>query len=153
MSLIRYEPMNVLSRMQGGLSRFFNHNDDDLFPSLRMDDDALFGGEWLPRVDLEEDDKNYIVTADVPGVDPQDLEVTMEGGLLTIRGERRSEKEETKKHYRRKECMYGSFERSFLLPDTADGDRITATSRNGVVTIEIPKKEAAQRKAIKIETH
>lgn len=151
MSLIKYEPMHVLTRMQNELNRFFAH-DDELFPSLSADEQSLLGGDWLPRADLKEDDGQYVVTADIPGVDPKDVQVTMNAGVLTIKGERKSEKEETKKHYRRKECMYGSFERSFRLPDTAESDKVSASSKNGVVTIRIPKKEASKAKTIKIES-
>lgn len=151
MSLIKYEPMHLLSRMQNELNHFFAR-DDVLFPSLTAEEQSLLGGEWLPRADLKEDDNQYTVTADIPGVDPKDVQVTLENGVLTLKGERKSEKEETRKHYRRKECMYGSFERSFRLPDTADGDNVKASSKNGVVTIQIPKKAAAKAKSIKIES-
>lgn len=151
MSLIKYEPMNLLSRMQNELNQFFRQ-DGEGFPALFMDDRSLLGGEWMPRIDLKEDDTQYTVTADVPGVDPKDVQVTMENGLLTLKGERKSEKEEKKKHYRRRECVYGSFERSFRLPDTANGDAISATGKNGVISIRIPKKEGAKPRAIKIET-
>ena len=149
MSLIKHEPMTILSRMQNELNSFFHRADDGL-PSLFEGSQSLLGSEWLPRVDLKEDDGHYTVTADIPGVDPNDLQVTMENGVLTIKGERKSEMEETKKHYRRKECVYGSFERSFRLPDSADGDKITAASKNGVITIDIAKKEVAKPKTIKI---
>ncbi len=152
MSLIKYEPMHLLSRMQNELNHFFSQG-DELFPALfSADEQALLGGDWLPRADLKEDDGHYTVTADLPGVDPKDVQVTMANGVLTLKGERKSEKEEKKKNYRRKECMYGSFERSFRLPDTADGDKVTASSKNGVVTVLIPKKEASKAKAIKIES-
>lgn len=132
--------INDLFRNGGGL------------PSLFDDDNALLGAEWSPRIDIREDDKEYFVTADVPGVDPKDIEVTMTNGLLTIRGERKTEKEEKKDNYRRRECFMGSFERSFRMPDTADSDKITAKGKHGVLNIHIAKKNGVKPKTIKIET-
>lgn len=150
MSLVKYEPLNLLNRMQSQLNEFFHRNDAD-FPSLFDEGQMLIGTEWMPRIDVKEDDAQYTVTADIPGVDPKDINVTMENGMLCIKGERRSEKEEKKRNYHRKECVMGSFERSFRMPDTADSNRISAKGKNGVLTIQIGKKEVAKPKTIKIE--
>lgn len=104
---------------------------------------------WTPRVDVEESDKEIVVKADVPGVDPKAVEVSIENGVLTIRGERKEEKEE-KKGYHRVERFAGSFYRSVTLPPGTDGDKVVATSANGVVTITIPKKVEAQPKKITV---
>lgn len=150
MALIKYEPVNLLSRMQNELNAFFHRADSD-FPLLFDDTQTLLGSEWMPRIDIKEDDTQYTVTADIPGVDPKDIKVTMENGMLSIRGERKSEKEEKKKNYHRKECVMGSFERSFRMPDTADSSQVNAKGKNGVLTIQIAKKAAAKPKTIKID--
>jgi HSP20 family protein len=151
MSLTKYEPMNLLSRMQSELNHFFHRSDAD-FSSLFADNQMLISTEWMPRIDIKEDETVYKVTADIPGVDPKDIKVTMENGMLSIKGERKSEKEETKKNYHRRECVMGSFERSFRMPDTADSNKITAKGKNGVLSIEIGKKEVAKAKTIPIQS-
>ena len=151
MALVRYEPMNLIKRMQKDMNEFFRQNGDRGLPSL-FDEESLWATDWNPQVDIKEEDKQYVVTADIPGVDPKDIEVTMQGGVLTIRGERKSEKEDKKKDYRLMECSYGSFERSFRLPDDADADKVNAKGRNGVLTITIARKPGAGPKTIKIES-
>lgn len=150
-SLKRYEPVNMLSRLQNEINDFFRAG-DDRFPSLFQDGSSLLVSEWTPRIDIKEDQNHYTVTADIPGVDPKDIQVTMANGMLTIKGERKEEKEENKKNFRRRECFSGSFERSFHLPDTADSKNIKAKGKNGVLTVEIAKKETAKPQTIKIET-
>ncbi|MCE9561779.1 MAG: Hsp20/alpha crystallin family protein [Planctomycetes bacterium] len=119
--------------------------------------DRFFGEEngnghglrtWTPRVDVEETDREIIVKADVPGVDPKAVEVSVENGVLTIRGEKKEEKEEKKKGYHRVERFAGSFYRAVTLPPGADADKVSATSSNGVVTVTILKKAEAQPKKI-----
>jgi HSP20 family protein len=150
MSLKKYEPLNLLSRMQSQLNDFFHRADSD-FPSLFEDDQMLVSSDWMPRIDVKEDDAQYTITADVPGVDSKDINVTMENGMLCIKGERRTEKEEKKKNYHRRECVMGSFERSFLMPDNADKNKISAKGKNGVITIQIGKKEVTKPKSINIQ--
>ena len=146
----KHEPLNLLTRMQKQLNDFFHRSDKDIF-SLFDDDQMLIGTEWMPQIDIKEDDTQYTFTADVPGVDPEDITVTMENGTLCIKGERRSEKEEKKKNYHRRECMMGTFERSFRMPEAADSSKITAKVKNGVLTIHVGKREVAKPKAIKID--
>jgi HSP20 family protein len=105
---------------------------------------------WSPSVDIKEEEDRYIVTADVPGIDPKDVEITMEKGALTIRGERRSEHEEHEKGLHRMERSYGSFVRSFSFPDSVDVDAIAASGKHGVVTVSIPKKPSEQAKRIAV---
>ena len=105
---------------------------------------------WAPRVDVEETDKEILVKADLPGVDPKAVEISVENGVLTIRGEMKEEKEEKKKNYHRVERFSGSFYRSLALPPGADAEKVAATSANGVVTVTIPKKPEAQPKKISV---
>lgn len=136
--------MSMLSRMQHELNRFF-HGVSSL-PSQFEANQSLLGSEWKPCINLQEDNTHYTVTVDVPGAKLKDIQVSVEHGLFTVKGERTSEKEEKGKHYCHKECLTSSFERSFRLPDTADGDKITATGKNGAICIRIGKKEALTMK-------
>ena len=152
MQLTKYEPMRLLNRMQDEINEFFHHNGNHRLPSLFDEMETWPGLEWAPSVDIKEEDKQFVITADIPGVDPKDIEVTMENGMLKIKGERKSEKEEKKKDYRLKECTYGSFERAFRMPETADGDKIKAKGKNGVLAITIAKKAGSAPKKIAIES-
>ena len=152
MLLTKYEPVNFLNRMQSDLNDFFRVNGNSRMPSLFDDNNELLSAEWIPSVDVKENGKQFTITADVPGVDPKDIEVSMENGFLSIKGERKEEKEETKDDRRIKECSYGSFERRFSMPDTADADRVTAKNKNGVLTVTIAKKQAAKPKLIEIQS-
>jgi HSP20 family protein len=105
---------------------------------------------WAPRVDVEETEKEILVKADLPGVDPKNVEVSVERGVLTVRGEKKEEKEEKKKNHHRVERFAGSFFRAIALPPGADAEKVAATSANGVVTITIPKKPEAQAKKIAV---
>jgi len=135
----------------------------EVIEPLRREMETLFGrffGEengngmalrtWTPRVDVEETDKEVLVKADVPGVDPKVVEVSVENGVLTIRGEKKEEKEEKKKGYHRVERHTGSFYRAITLPPGVDADKVSATSADGVVTITVPKKAEAQPKKITV---
>jgi HSP20 family protein len=105
---------------------------------------------WAPRVDVEETDKEILVKADLPGVDPKAVEIAVENGVLTVRGERKEEREEKRKNCHRVERFAGSFYRAIPLPPGADAERVTATSTNGVVTVSIPKKTEAQPRKITV---
>ena len=103
---------------------------------------------WTPAVDIREDAEQFTITADIPGVEPKDIEVTMENGVLTIKGERKLEaRDEGDNGYRRVERVYGGFYRRFTLPDTADAEAISAAGKHGVLEVTIPKRAALQPKA------
>jgi len=108
--------------------------------------------DWSPAVDIKEENDRYLINADIPGVDPKDIEVKMENGVLSISGERRAEHEEEKEGYKRIERSYGNFLRRFSLPDTADADSIVAKSKNGTLEVTIMKREpSTQTRRITIE--
>ena len=105
----------------------------------------------MPAVDVVESEKGYEITADLPGMDEKNIEVKVTDGVLTMKGERREEMEEKKKDYYLQERSYGSFQRSFELPDSVDADKIEANFKKGVLTVKLPKKVEAQKPAKKIE--
>jgi HSP20 family protein len=107
--------------------------------------------DWAPSVDIEEQDDKYLIKADLPGVDKKDIDVKLENGTLSIRGEKRleSESKEGKRH--RTERFHGTFARSFTLPDLVDADKVDASYRDGVLTLHIPKMEQAKPKSIDIK--
>lgn len=125
--------------MEEVMERFFGENAK--FPTAPT---------WAPRVDVEETDKEIVVKADLPGVDPKNVEITVENGVLTVRGEKKEEKREGDKNYHRLERFAGSFYRAIQLPPSADAEKVSATSANGVVTVAIPKKPEAQPKKIAV---
>jgi len=107
---------------------------------------------WTPQVDVEETEKEILVKVDLPGIDPKGIEISIENGILTIRGERKEEKEEKKKNYHRIERFTGTFCRQLSMPTGVDAEKVTATNANGVITVSIPKKPEAQPKRIAITT-
>lgn len=149
MSLIRYQPLRYAT---GGFSQLHNEI-NRLFDNLgQYDEDATPAIDWTPSVDVAEEDGRYVLHADVPGVDPKEIEVTLEDGVLTIRGERRVEKSVDEKGFRRIERVSGKFYRRFSLPDTADAEKITAESKNGVLELVIPKQAKVQPRRITVKS-
>jgi HSP20 family protein len=109
--------------------------------------------EWVPAVDIREEDSRFVLRADLPGVDPKDIEVTMDDGVLTLRGKRELEQREEREGYRRVERVTGQFFRRFTLPDTADSEAISAKSLQGVLEVSIPKQPKLQPRRITVEAH
>lgn len=149
MKLTRYEPWNVLNNMRDEMNRLFN----DRLPSEWAGEDQsnVLTSMWAPAVDIKEEKDRFVIRADVPGVDPKDIDVTMEAGVLTIRGERKAEHKEEGEGYYRQERVRGTFYRRFALPDTAEAEGITARGDKGVLEIAIPKKAKAQPKRIEVK--
>ena len=146
MLLTRYEPWSAMRQIQNEMSRVF-----DRAVAGAEDGSNVVTSRWTPAVDIREDSGQFTITADVPGVEPGDIEVTMENGVLTIKGERKLEtRDEGDNGYRRVERVYGSFYRRFTLPDTADAEAISATGKHGVLEVVIPKRAALQPKRIAV---
>jgi len=143
MTMMRYEPWSLLGQLSRELGRM---------PDVAGAEDSAATSDWSPAVDIREEDDAYVLYADIPGVDPKDIELHMENGVLTLRGERRHESEEEQNGYKRIERMRGSFFRRFSLPDTADADNITARSENGVLEVRIPKQARVQPRRIEISS-
>ncbi|MFP3875007.1 MAG: Hsp20/alpha crystallin family protein [Thiohalophilus sp.] len=146
MALVRYEPWSMLNQIRREMDQMLETTGDS------GESSAIATSDWIPAVDIKETKDAFILHADVPGVDPKDVDVHMENGILTIKGERESEKKDEREGYKRVERQYGSFYRRFSLPDTADAEKISAKSKNGVVEITIPKKEAVQPRKISVES-
>ena len=123
--------------------RFFQAGDD-------QDESSVVTSQWAPLVDIKEEPEQFVIYADLPGIDPLDVEVLMDKGILTIKGERKSETSEQTERYSRVERRYGSFHRRFALPDSADPDGIAATGRNGVLMITIPKRPETKPRRIQV---
>lgn len=139
MNMPRHEPWSLLGQF------------DPLFASSRRRAAApATAGDWTPAVDIEEEADRFVIRADIPGVDPKAIEVRMEHGVLSIKGQRPSESEQNREGYRRIERTHGRFQRRFSLPDTADADGITATSQHGVLEVVIPKRQKAQPRRIEV---
>ena len=107
--------------------------------------------EWSPLVDVTEDEKEYIIKAELPEIKKEEVKVTVEDGVLNISGERKFEKEEKNKKYHRIERAYGTFQRSFSLPESADGTKINAEFKDGVLTVRLPKTEKAKTKKVEVK--
>jgi HSP20 family protein len=142
MALVRYEPWNLLARL---------HNDiDRTFTDWSGTDTSGVTAEWIPPVDVEEYENRFELCVDLPGVDPKDVEITLQAGVLTLTGERRDpERGESVSHFRT-ERGRGRFHRRFILPETVDSENVKATGRNGVLEVTIPKQAAAQPRRIEI---
>ena len=126
---------------------------DDLFRPFgfmaRPNDDLGQAG-WLPAVDVRESDDAFVFTAELPGIAREEVDITVEDGILTLKGERRFNEQDEQKSYRRIERAYGSFSRSFRLPSAVDAERIAAAFENGVLTVTVPKAELAKARKITI---
>lgn len=148
MSLIRYEPYSLLEQLQ---KEFFKSVTDPYIRESAKDDNSEFAvSHWRPAVDIREEKDRYVIHADLPGVQAKDIEITMESGVLTLKGERASEKTENKEGYKRVERVRGTFYRSFSLPDTADAAKVEAKSKDGVLEIVLPKLEKTQPRRISV---
>lgn len=113
--------------------------------------EVLTTADWAPRVDIAETDKVFSIKAEIPEVKKEDVKVTVDNGVLTLRGERKQEKEEKNKKFHRVERFYGSFTRSFTLPDNVDEGKIEASFKDGMLTLTIPKTEESKPKAIDVK--
>jgi len=144
MSLVRYDPWHGVSQLQDDINR--------LFSSWSTNDSSGATADWIPSVDINEFENRFQLFIDVPGVDPKDVEITLESGVLTISGERfaQAEKEDENMIRRRSERGNGRFYRRFILPETVDAEKVKATDRHGVLEITIPKQAKAQPRRIKV---
>jgi HSP20 family protein len=142
-TLSRFEPFRGASSLQDQINRLFG----DVFE--RPGDESNLT-TWAPAVDIFETEHELVVKADLPDIDPKDLDIRVENNILTIRGERKFESEVSQDKYLRVERAYGSFSRSFSLANTVNPEAIKADYQNGVLTLTVPKREEAKPKQIKV---
>lgn len=145
---MRWNPFRELEEMERRLSSFFGHA-----PIAGSGDkkEAIAVAEWSPLVDISEDDKEYVIKAEIPEMKKEDIKLNVQNDVLTITGERKYEKEEKNKKYHRVERAYGSFMRSFTLPEDADGTKVAADYKDGLLKVHLPKSEKAKPKAIEVK--
>jgi HSP20 family protein len=144
MSMMRYEPWSLLDQMRREMDRAMD--------TRTSEGSSVATSDWVPAVDIKEEKDSFLIVADIPGVDPKDIEVHMENGMLTIKGEKEAEKKEEREGYKRVERSYGSFYRRFSLPDTADAEKISAKSNHGVLEVRIGKQEEVQPRKISVNS-
>jgi HSP20 family protein len=139
--MTRWEPYRDLARLQDEMSRLF---DDRVYRTSES-------VGWTPSCDIYEDEESVTLRFELAGVEPKDVDVRFENGVLTVRGERKLDREEKRENYHRIERSYGTFTRSFSLPGTLDPERIKAEAKNGVLAITLPKKAEAKPRAIQVK--
>ena len=144
-----WDPFRELEEMQDRLTSFFGRR----VPLLKggAEGEEFTVATWAPRVDIAEDDKEYVINAELPGITKEDVKVSVENGVLSISGERKTEKEEKGKKFHRIEQSYGTFVRSFTLPEGSSGEKISAEFRDGILKVHVPKDEKAKAKAIEVK--
>jgi HSP20 family protein len=140
-----WDPFRELNEFQNRLGSFFGHG------PVQKGHEASLLSQWSPRVDILEDEKEFVVKAELPEIKREDVRVTVENGVLTISGERKLEKEEKHKRYHRVERAYGSFARSFSLPEGADASKVRADFKDGVLQVHMQKSESAKPKQIEVK--
>ncbi|GAB3733450.1 Hsp20/alpha crystallin family protein [Luteimonas pelagia] len=149
MSLMRYRQQWPIAfqgqALQDEIKQVF-----DRFFQDEGDESSVVTSQWTPRVDIKEEPGRFVIFADLPGIDPREVEVLMDKGILTIKGERRSESSEQTERFSRIERRYGSFHRRFALPDSADPEGITASGGHGVLEISIPKRPETTPRRIQV---
>lgn len=143
MNLVKWDPFRELEEVSTRLNRIFGR------PLNRAEsgNQMLAMADWAPSVDISETDTAYLIKGEIPGVKKEDVKVTIENGMLTIRGERKQEKEEKGKKFHRVECSYGSFMRSFQMPDDAGENKVTAEFKDGMLNVALAKSAKAKDKA------
>ncbi|MBI1887572.1 MAG: Hsp20/alpha crystallin family protein [Nitrosomonadales bacterium] len=146
MNLIKWDPFSELEEVSNRLNRIFGRAP----ARTEADNEMLAVADWAPSVDISETDAAYLIKGEIPGVKKEDVKVTIQDGMLTIQGERKQEKEEKGKKFHRVECSYGSFVRSFRVPDDADENKVKADFKDGMLNITLPKSAKAKNKAINV---
>ena len=145
MSLIRYsanQPRALQDEIKQVFDKFFDNGDGDA--------SSVVTSQWVPRVDIKEEAGRFVIYADLPGVDPADIEVQMDKGILSIKGERKTEAVTESERYSRVERAHGVFYRRFALPDSANPEGVTATGKHGVLEIAIPKRPETTPRRIRV---
>jgi HSP20 family protein len=146
MNIAKWEPIKDLLTLQDRMNRLF----DDSVRGLRPGEEALGTAIWSPAVDIYETDNEVVLKAEVPEISQKDIDIQVENNTLVLRGERKFEKEAKRENFHRIERAYGSFVRSFTLPNTIDQEKIRADYKDGILKIVMPKREETKPKQIKV---
>ena len=145
MPIVKVDPFREFAAMQDRMNRLFGN-------VYLRDEDTAFRGTWAPAVDIfETDSHDLVVRAELPGMTREDIEVTVENSTLVLKGEKKFEPEVKEENYRRIERTYGTFQRSFTLPNTVDTAKVAADFKNGVLTVKLPFREEARPRTINVE--
>jgi len=146
MSIVRYDPFRDLRTLQEEVNRLFTGN-----LTRNFDDEGIARGAWSPSVDIYENKEQIVLEAELPGMNRDDFDLSVENNVITLRGERHFEKKDESDNYHRVERAYGSFTRSFTLPNTVSADGATAEYKNGVLRVTLPKREETKARRIEIK--
>ena len=146
MSIVRYDPFRDLRTLQEEVNRLFTGN-----MARAFDDEGIARGSWNPNVDIYENKDHIVLEAELPGMKREDFDLSVENNIITLRGERHFEKKDETDNYHRVERAYGTFTRSFTLPNTVSGEGATADYRNGVLRVVLPKREETKARRIEIK--
>lgn len=146
MNIVRYDPFRDLRGLQDEMNRLFSSTF-----SRGGSDEQMFGGAWTPSVDIYENKDNIVLEAELPGMKPEDVNISIENNILTISGERKFEKKSDGDNFHRVERGYGSFTRSFTLPPTVSSENVTAEFENGILHLTLAKREEAKPRRIEIK--
>ena len=147
LQLTTWNPFRELDEVQNRLGSFFGGR----FPRFGNGNGGLKLADWSPQVDIVEDEKEYLIKADLPEMKKDEINVSVENGVLSVSGERKTEKEEKNKKFHRIERSYGRFERTFMVPEDADGANVKAEFKDGVLQVHLPKTPVAKPKAIEVK--
>jgi HSP20 family protein len=147
--LVTWNPLREMDEAQNRLNRFFLGGFPNRMGSGEIH--SLAVADWSPEVDISEDDRGYLLKADLPEMKKDDVRVTVEDGILNVCGERKTEKEDQKRKFHRIERSYGTFRRSFTLPEDADSTKVTAEFRDGVLKVHLPTTTRPRTKAIEVK--
>jgi len=145
MAIVKVDPFREFAAMQDRMNRLFGN-------TYLRDEDTGLRGNWVPAVDIyETENHDLVVRAELPGLNREDIEVSVENSTLVLKGEKKLDTSVKEEHYRRIERAYGSFHRSFTLPNTVDASRIGAEFKNGVLTVKLPFREEAKPRTINVD--
>jgi HSP20 family protein len=148
MTLVRWDPFREFAQIQDRLNRVFT----DAYGRTGSDEGFLTSGAWVPPVDIYQNgDNELVLKAELPDMVREDIDVTVDNGTLTIKGEKRFSGEPKEEQFHRIERRYGAFSRSFSLPQTVDATRVSAEYKNGVLTVKLPVREEAKPRSIKVD--
>src|SRR4029453_9910571 len=146
MSIVRYDPFRDLRTLQEEVNRLFTGSH-----TRNFDEEGIARGAWSPSVDIYENKEQIVLEAELPGMKREDFELSIESNVITLRGERHFEKRDESDNYHRVERAYGTFTRSFTLPNTVNGEGVAADYRNGVLRVTVPKREETKARRIEVK--